>query len=106
MSSRRRRIEDARRTQETGGKSLGWAAIARLNKKERVRKRREIIRRRNGMKVYYEELGRLIEKSSHQPFLNQDGDYIVPKESVWEWISLCKAQAERAREAWLRDRQR
>ena len=84
--------------------SLDWAAIARLEKKKAARRRKEIIRRRNGMNKYYEELGRLIERSSHQPFL-LDGKYVEPSESVWEWISLCKAQAERAREAWLKNRQ-
>lgn len=84
---------------------LDWAAIRRLKQKEATRNRKEIIRRRNGMNAYYAELGRLIEKTSHQVFLHE-GEYILPSESVWEWISLCKAQAERAREAWLKNRQR
>jgi len=84
--------------------SLSWAAIARAEKKKATQKRKEIIRRRNGMSKYHEELGRLIDRSSHQPFL-LDGKYVVPSEAVWEWISLCKAQAERAREAWLKNRQ-
>ena len=85
--------------------SPDWAAIARLQKKIATRRRKEIIRRRNGMNKYYEELGRLIERSSLQPFL-LDGEYVEPSEAVWEWISLCKSQAERVRVAWLKDRQR